>query len=101
MPAKKQDKVSVACPHCGHSQEEPRTAFSTVCKSCRKNFRVQEVLNPVKKTAGPAPEHRRITCFESGTELEVAVTAESSMCKRCSRYIDLKDYKITNAVSKN
>ena len=23
------------------------------------------------------------------------------MCKRCSRYVDLKDYHITNAVSKN
>jgi cytoskeletal protein CcmA (bactofilin family) len=101
MPARKQDKIIVACPHCGHSQEEPRTAFSTVCKKCRQNFRVQEVPKPAKKPAAPAPERKRITCFECGTELEVAISAQSSMCKRCSRYIDLKDYRITNAVSKN
>ncbi len=101
MPATKQDKVVVACPHCGHSQEEPRTAFSTVCKKCRQNFRVQEALNPAKKAAETAPEQKRITCFECGAELEVPATAQSSMCKRCSRYIDLQDYRIANAVSKN
>ena len=101
MPASKQDKVLVACPHCGHSQEEPRTAFSTVCKQCRKNFRVQEALNPERKAPEATPERKRITCFECGAELEVPVSAQSSMCKRCSRYIDLQDYRIANAVSKN
>jgi len=33
--------------------------------------------------------------------LEVAESAESTMCKRCGRYVDLKNYRITNAVSKN
>ncbi len=103
MPASKQDKVQVACPHCGHSQPEPRTAFSTVCKKCGGHFRLQEAA------AKPAAEGRRsrrlerkrLSCFECGAELEVAVSAQSTMCKRCSRYIDLKDYHITNAVSKN
>lgn len=31
----------------------------------------------------------------------MAVSAESTMCRRCSRYVDLKDYHIANAVSKN
>lgn len=101
MPASKQDKVLVACPHCGHQQAEPRTAFSTVCKKCRGHFHVQEALNPARKAVVAAPEKRRITCFDCGAELEVPVSAESTMCKRCSRYVDLKDYKITNAVSKN
>ena len=35
------------------------------------------------------------------TELEVPVSAESTMCKRCSRYVDLKNYQINSAVSKN
>lgn len=91
----------VECPHCGHSQAEPRTGFSTVCKKCRGNFRIQEALHPARKTAGPAPERRRLTCFECGAELDAPVTAQSTMCKRCSRYIDLKDYRIANAVSKN
>jgi cytoskeletal protein CcmA (bactofilin family)/DNA-directed RNA polymerase subunit RPC12/RpoP len=102
MPAStQQDKVKVECPHCGHSQAEPRTGFSTVCKKCSRNFRIQEALKPARKAADPAPERRHINCFECGAELEVPVTAQSTMCKRCSRYIDLTDYRIANAVSKN
>lgn len=101
MPASKQDKVRVTCPHCGHEQLEPRTAISTVCKKCREHLDVQEVLRPTRKTVERAPERRRITCFDCGAELEVALSAESTMCKRCSSYVDLHDYRITNAVSKN
>lgn len=101
MPASAPDKVLVTCPHCGHQQAEPRTAFSTVCKKCRRHFHVQAVLNPAPKTVERAPERRRIACFDCGAELEVAVSAESTMCKRCGHYVDLKDYHITNAVSKN
>ena len=106
MPAsKQQDKVKVECPHCGHSQAEPRSGFSTICKKCGRNFRLQEALKPAlkpaRKAAGPAPERRHIRCFECGAELEAPVTAQSTMCKRCSRYIDLNDYRIANAVSKN
>jgi cytoskeletal protein CcmA (bactofilin family) len=101
MPASKQDRVLVACPHCGHEQPEPRTAYSTVCRKCRQHFLVQDVLHPAPAAAPAAPERRRITCFECGAELDVALSAESTMCKRCSRYVDLKDYHITSAVSKN
>lgn len=101
MAASNQDKVLVACPHCGQAQAESRTAFSTVCKKCGRNFRVQEALKPARKETHAAPEQRRITCFECGAELEVPVSAQSTMCKRCSRYVDLKDYHITNGVSKN
>jgi cytoskeletal protein CcmA (bactofilin family) len=101
MPPRKQDKVLVTCPHCGHSQSEPRTAFSTVCKKCRKHYNVQEVLNPAPKAVERSPKRKRITCFDCGADLEVALSAESTMCKRCSSHIDLRDYRITNAVSKN
>jgi len=101
MPASKQDKVSVACPHCGQSQPVPPTAISTVCKKCGGHFHVQEALHPAPKKVERAPDRRRVTCFDCGTELEVAPSAESTMCKRCSSYIDLKSYQIANAVSKN
>ena len=101
MPASKQDNVRVTCPHCGHEQPEPRTAFSTVCKKCREHFHVQKVPKPAPKTVERALERKRITCFECGAELEVALSAESTMCKRCSSYVDLHDYHIANAVSKN
>jgi len=101
MPARKQDKVSVACPRCGQSQPVPPTAISTVCKKCGGHFHVQEALHPAPKKVERAPDLRRVSCFECGTELEVAASAESTMCKRCSSYVDLKDYQITSAVSKN
>jgi cytoskeletal protein CcmA (bactofilin family) len=105
MPASKQDKIPVPCPHCGHSQAVPRAAFSTICQKCAQHFLVQEVIAPARKPkaspAPPVPERRRISCFDCGAELEVVISAESTMCKRCSRHIDLRDYHIANAVSKN
>lgn len=101
MPVNKQDQVLVACPHCGHQQPESRSAFSTVCKHCRQHYRVQEVLNPARKAPDRGPQLRRVTCFECGAELDVPATAESSMCKWCSRYLDLHDYRITTAMAKN
>jgi cytoskeletal protein CcmA (bactofilin family) len=35
------------------------------------------------------------------TELDVPVAAQSTMCKRCSSHVYLKDYEIRNTVSKN
>ena len=55
MPASQPDKVLVACPHCGHPQAEPPTAFSTVCKQCHRHFRVQEILKPVRKSPTSKP----------------------------------------------
>ena len=101
MPPKKQDKVLVTCPRCGHQQPEPRTAISSVCKKCGEHLRVEELLRPAPKAVDKGPEKKRITCFECGAELEVPVSAESTMCKRCSRYVDMKDYVINSAVSKN
>jgi cytoskeletal protein CcmA (bactofilin family)/DNA-directed RNA polymerase subunit RPC12/RpoP len=101
MPAKQPAKVPVVCPHCGHKQAEPPTAFSSVCKKCGQHLRVQEILHPAPKAEETGPELRRVTCFECGAELEVALSAESTMCKRCSRYVDLQDYHIAGTVSKN
>src|ERR1051325_9625329 len=101
MPAKKQEKIQVSCPHCGHQQLEPGTAISTKCRKCGEHLDLQEVLKPTPKAQKPVTQRRRTSCFDCAMELEVAVTAESAMCKRCGRYVDLKDYRITNAVSKN
>jgi cytoskeletal protein CcmA (bactofilin family)/DNA-directed RNA polymerase subunit RPC12/RpoP len=101
MPPKKQAKVQVTCPHCGHRQGEPPTGFSTICKRCGGHFHVQQALKPAPRTVERTLERRQITCFDCGANLDVAVNAESTMCKRCSSHIDLRDYRITNAVSKN
>jgi len=105
MPARKQEKILLSCPHCGHQQSEPPTVVSTNCRACGRHFTIQEVSRPTPKAVGKATDKaergRQITCFDCGSELDVAVTAESTMCKRCGRYVDLKDYHIANAVSKN
>lgn len=101
MPAKKQDKVLLVCLHCGHEQQEPREAFSTICKGCGKHLRVQEILKPAAKTHDPGPKKKLITCFECGAELDVSATAASTICKRCSAYVDMADYNITSALGKN
>src|ERR1051326_6082644 len=101
MPARKQEKVQVTCPRCGHQQPEPRAAISTACKQCGQYIRVQDVLRPAARPADKPLEVRRLACFECGTELEVALSAQSTMCKRCSSHIDLRDYHINKAVSQN
>ena len=93
----------VSCPKCGHSQPEPKSAYSTVCKKCRGHFRLQGSTEP--PAAAPLPkadiERRQVQCFECGTKLEVPLAAESTMCKRCSSHVDLRDYQITQTFSKN
>ncbi len=101
MPPSKKDTVAVACPKCGHVQPEPRTAYSTICKSCREHFRVQEALRPVVRAVQQTIEQRRIRCFQCGTELEVSKAAASTMCKRCSSHVDLADYQISQTFSKS
>ena len=112
MAAPKQKTVEVTCPKCGHAQREPEGAYSTICKSCRSHFRLDEApaaAAPAAKSAKaakpkpakPAFALRQVSCFQCGTELEVPVAAESTMCKRCSSHVDLRDYSITQTVSKN
>jgi len=99
-PANK-NTVTVTCPKCGHTQSEPRSAYSTLCKKCHAHFRLDEALHPPPKTSLPAIEHRHVHCFQCGTELEVAKAASSTMCKRCSGHVDLTDYEVNQTVSKN
>lgn len=97
-------KVTVTCPHCGKTQPEPRDAYSTVCKNCRQHFRLHESPGATALAAPKPPkpaDTREVTCFQCGTLLEVAREAESTMCKRCSGHVDLHDYQIDSAVSKN
>jgi cytoskeletal protein CcmA (bactofilin family) len=105
MPAAKTKTVSVTCPKCGHEQPEPRGAYSTICKKCRAHFRLDETDKPAapkkEEKKKPAIECRKVICFSCSTELNVPLAAESTMCKRCSSHVDLRDYEITATVSKN
>ncbi len=100
-PSKRQRTVAVACPKCGHSQPEPPSAYSTICKKCRQHFRVQEALHPAPAAPKPVIAQKRVRCFQCDTELDVPVAAASSMCKRCGSHVDLSDYRIAQTVAKN
>ena len=92
----------VTCPKCGHTQLEPPTAYSSVCKKCREHFRLKELrASKTTDTAQLRKDLRRVRCFTCGTDLDVPATAQSTMCKRCSSHVDLRDYHITSTVSKN
>jgi cytoskeletal protein CcmA (bactofilin family) len=99
----KTQKVILACPHCGHKQPEPPTAYSTVCKKCSQYFRIHDALNPVAKAEELPKDDKRkqVACFKCGADLLVPPAAQSTMCKKCSSHVDLRDYQITNATSKN
>jgi cytoskeletal protein CcmA (bactofilin family) len=102
--ASKSKTISATCPKCGHEQQEPRGTYSTICKKCRSHFRLEEEApktSKVPKAPKPTIELRQISCFQCGTELEVPTAAESTMCKRCSSHVDLRDYQITQTISKN
>jgi cytoskeletal protein CcmA (bactofilin family) len=105
MPAKPQDRLRIVCPHCGGEQMEPRLAISTNCRQCGRHLVLQELLRPKPTKQAAAPEktvqQRRVACFDCRTEMDVPAVAQSAMCKRCSSYIDLQDYTISSAVSKN
>lgn len=58
-------------------------------------------VRPPGARAEPIRELRRVSCFQCGTELEVPISAQSTMCKRCSAHVDLRDYEFTATVSKN
>jgi cytoskeletal protein CcmA (bactofilin family) len=100
-PSAKLKLIAVACPQCGHTQAEPPTAYSTVCKKCHQHFRVQQALQPEAKTTERVIERKRVKCFQCGTELDVPVAATSSMCKKCGSHVDLNDYHIRQTVSRN
>ena len=106
----KPQRVAVTCPRCGQSQQEPTAAYSTRCRKCGEHFRIEDVLRPSARPAGTRPagsraepprEMRHVSCFQCGTDLEVPVSAQSTMCKRCSAHVDLRDYEFTATVSKN
>jgi transcription elongation factor Elf1 len=100
MPVKRQERVLVTCPHCGHWQEESPAVYSTVCKQCGGHLEVEALIRQrprPRASRPPQPVRRRVVCFDCGAQLEVAVSAQSTMCKRWSSYIGLEDHRIAHA----
>jgi cytoskeletal protein CcmA (bactofilin family) len=99
----KPSRILVTCPRCSHAQEEPAAAYSTRCRQCGEHFRLEDVVRSAGQPAlaRPAAGARQVACFQCGTVLEVSPSAQSTMCKRCSSHLDLRDYNINHTESKN
>lgn len=99
----KPSRILVTCPRCGHAQEEPSAAYSSRCRQCGEHFRLEDVVRSAGQPAPsrPAVGGRQVACFQCGTVLEVSPSAQSTMCKRCSAHVDLRDYNISHTESKN
>jgi cytoskeletal protein CcmA (bactofilin family)/DNA-directed RNA polymerase subunit RPC12/RpoP len=88
-------KEKVACPHCGHEQDEAPGVISTNCRNCGKYFPVQLAR---KKQAVRMPKtSRSIICFQCGSEHKVIPDALSTQCPECSTYLNLKNYDLSGA----
>lgn len=114
-------KVGVDCPHCGFKQMEYAAAKSSMCRQCGAHFvpsapKVQvrlrskeEPVEPVaeasifKKLEGFWNKHHLavIECFDCKATQEVSSAAHSTICPKCSKHIDLRDYKITTSFSRS
>lgn len=86
MPAKQPQKISVACPHCGHTQPEPPSVYSTVCKECHQHFRVQDVLKPAPKPKARPKDLQQVICPHCGNSQDEPKGAYSTVCKKCHQH---------------
>lgn len=118
-------KIRVTCKHCGSEQLESQFVKSTVCRTCGAYFDVKiskekegakagtpagAGIQPVKKTGmfatmlgGLLPKTGVYTveCYDCGHRHQVSHSAKSTICTRCSSYMDLQHYKITGPFSRN
>jgi cytoskeletal protein CcmA (bactofilin family)/ribosomal protein S27E len=114
-------KVSVDCPHCGFKQMEYAAAKSTMCRQCGAHFvplapkvqvRLRSKDEPVesvpdvslfRKLEGFWTKHHSaiIECFDCKATQEISSAAHSTICPKCSKHIDLRDYKISTSFSRS
>jgi len=81
----------VACPHCGHVQQEPPGAYSTVCKKCHQHYRVQEVLKPAAKRKERPKDLQRAKCPHCGNTQDEPKAAYSTVCKKCKQHFRIQE----------
>lgn len=106
-------KVPVQCSHCGFTQLESAFAKSTFCRKCSKHFDIRLAGEAEHAAVASGSIFRKlgnllggektkvIHCFDCGAKHQVSSSAQSSLCGHCGAYIDLRDFKITAAFSRN
>jgi len=96
-------------------------AKSTMCRQCGAHFvpsapklevRLRPKSEPVESVADPSLFRRieglwnkhhsaLIECFDCKATQEISSAATSTICPKCSKHIDLRDYKITTSFSRS
>jgi cytoskeletal protein CcmA (bactofilin family) len=100
---------------------EYAAAKSTMCRQCGAHFvpsapkfevRLRPKDEPVEAVADPSlfrkfegfwTKHHSsvIECFDCKATQEISSAATSTICPKCSKHIDLRDYKITTSFSRS
>lgn len=89
-------RITVACPHCGNSQDEPDAAISTVCRGCNTYFSLEY------KQAGLRLKKQRpsriVHCAQCNSEQKVYEDALSSVCTSCGAHLSIGSYTLEGVV---
>lgn len=100
---------------------EYAAAKNTMCRQCGAHFvpsapKLQVRLRPKSEPVGPVADlsllrklegfwgkHHSaiIDCFDCKATQEISSAATSTICPKCSKHIDLRDYKITTSFSRS
>jgi cytoskeletal protein CcmA (bactofilin family)/endogenous inhibitor of DNA gyrase (YacG/DUF329 family) len=106
-------KITVACPHCRATQQEPEHVRSTFCRKCGKHID----LGSRAKAQAPAKQDgpglmdrlsrmmhgekvRQINCLFCAAPQKVSSLASSGSCVHCGHYLDFRDFKVDGNFSK-
>jgi cytoskeletal protein CcmA (bactofilin family)/endogenous inhibitor of DNA gyrase (YacG/DUF329 family) len=108
-------KITVACPHCRATQQEPEHVRSTFCRKCGKHIDLggrAKAAAPSKSEGSPGlmdrlnrmlhgEKVRQINCLYCNAAQKVSSLASSGSCVQCGHYLDFRDFKIDGNFSKN
>jgi len=106
-------KITVACPSCGATQQEPEHARSTFCRKCGKHIELHKRGEPAAAAASDTPglmdrlsrlfqreQNRQVNCLFCNAPQTVSSLAKSGSCIQCGHYLDFRDIKIDGNFSK-
>jgi cytoskeletal protein CcmA (bactofilin family) len=104
-------KITVACPHCGATQQESQHARSTFCRKCGKHIELYK-REAAASSEGPGlmdrlgrmfqrEKVRQVNCLHCNTGLTVSSLAKSGSCAQCGHYLDFRDIRVDGNFSKS
>ena len=112
--AKGLPKITVACPSCHATQQEPEHVRSTFCRKCGKHIDLgaRAKASPSSKPEGAGlmdrlnrmlhrEQVRQINCLYCSAPQKVSSLASSGSCVQCGHYLDFRDFKIDGNFSKS